>query len=296
MAVTINASTTAGLVQTADTSGVLQLQTNSGTTAVTIDTSQNVGIGTASPSSQLTINNGTNGTVDIGPTASGAARIYSDSTGSFFGSYNNIPMIFRTNNTERMRINSASVGIGSTLTTSGLTVGYVGSNGWNINTISTTTAGVGAIVFTNPNGVVGSINTSGSTTGYATSSDYRLKEDIVPMVGALDTVTQLKPVTYKWKVDGSDSQGFIAHELAEVVPQCVTGAKDATIEEEYEITPAVKNELGNIITPAVMGTRTVPAYQGIDTSFLVATLTAAIQELKQIVDTQAAEIAELKAK
>jgi hypothetical protein len=55
MAVTINASTTTGLVQTADTSGVLQLQTNSGTTAVTIDTSQNVGIGTTSPSAKLQV-------------------------------------------------------------------------------------------------------------------------------------------------------------------------------------------------------------------------------------------------
>jgi hypothetical protein len=57
MAVTINASTTTGLVQTADTSGVLQLQTNSGTTAVTIDTSQNVGIGTASPTYKLHVAN-----------------------------------------------------------------------------------------------------------------------------------------------------------------------------------------------------------------------------------------------
>ena len=95
----------------------------------------------------------------------------------------------------------------------------------------------------------------------------------------------LKPVTYKWKADGSNGQGFIAHELAEVVPDCVTGEKDATREEEYEINPAIPavlDEEGNEVTPAVeavMGTRTVPVYQGIDTSFLVATLTAAIQEL-----------------
>jgi hypothetical protein len=76
------------------------------------------------------------------------------------------------------------------------------------------------------------------------------------MTGALAKVAQLKPVTYKWNVDGSNSQGFIAHELAEVVPECVVGEKDAVDAE------------GN------------PKYQGIDTSFLVATLTAAIQELK----------------
>ena len=103
---------------------------------------------------------------------------------------------------------------------------------------------------------VGYIATAASSTAYVTSSDYRLKENIEPMTGALATVAALKPVTYKWKIDGSAGQGFIAHELAEVVPDCVTGEKDAVDEE------------GN------------PKYQGIDTSFLVATLTAAIQELK----------------
>ena len=103
---------------------------------------------------------------------------------------------------------------------------------------------------------VGTITTNGTGVTYGTSSDYRLKENIVPMVGALDKVAQLKPVTYKWKINGSDGQGFIAHELAEVVPDAVQGAKDAIDAD------------GN------------PTYQGIDTSYLVATLTAAIQELK----------------
>ena len=179
-------------------------------------------------------------------------------------------LALQTAGTERMRINSASVGIGSTLTTSGLTVGYVGDNGWNINTISTTTAGVGAIIFTNPNGVVGSINTSGSSTGYSTSSDYRLKDNIAPMVGALATVQTLKPVTYKWKVDGSDGQGFIAHELAKVMPDCVSGEKDA-IDKEGE-----------------------PLYQGVDTSFLVATLTAAIQEQQALITSLTARITALE--
>jgi hypothetical protein len=92
------------------------------------------------------------------------------------------------------------------------------------------------------------------------------------MTGALAKVALLKPCTYKWNSDGSNGQGFIAHELQEVVGDCVTGAKDAVDAE------------GN------------PVYQGIDTSFLVATLTAAIQELKVIVDAQAVEIAALKAK
>ena len=107
------------------------------------------------------------------------------------------------------------------------------------------------------------INAGGTGVTYSTSSDYRLKENIVPMTGALAKVAQLKPVTYLWKINGSYGQGFIAHELAEVVPDCVTGDKDA-------VTTYI-DEDGNEATR--------PAYQGIDTSFLVATLTAAIQEL-----------------
>jgi len=133
---------------------------------------------------------------------------------------------------------------------------------------------VNAMRFYNANAstIVGSIQINPTTTTYATSSDYRLKENIAPMTGALATVAQLKPVTYKWKQDGSDGQGFIAHELQEVMPDAVVGKKDAVDEDGK------------------------PIHQGIDTSFLVATLTAAIQELKTIVDAQAAEIAELKAK
>ena len=92
------------------------------------------------------------------------------------------------------------------------------------------------------------------------------------MQGALDVVQQLNPVTYTWKADNSPGQGFIAHELQAVVPDCVTGEKDAVDAE------------GN------------PVYQGIDTSFLVATLTKAIQELKAELDATKAEVAALKGK
>ena len=91
------------------------------------------------------------------------------------------------------------------------------------------------------------------------------------MTGALAKVAALKPCTYKWKADGSDGEGFIAHELAEVVPQCVTGEKDAVDAEGK------------------------PVYQGIDTSFLVATLTAAIQEQQAIIEQLKADVVALKA-
>jgi hypothetical protein len=121
--------------------------------------------------------------------------------------------------------------------------------------------------------VIGTISQNGaSNVSYVTSSDYRLKENIAPMTGALDTVAQLKPVTYKWKIDGSSGQGFIAHELQSIVPDCVTGEKDAVDAE------------GN------------PKYQGIDTSFLVATLTAAIQEQQVMIETLTTRLNALEGK
>ena len=126
--------------------------------------------------------------------------------------------------------------------------------------------------FNESNSVIGSITRSGSNVAYNTSSDYRLKENIAPMTGALAKVAQLKPVTYTWKADGLEGEGFIAHELAEVCPHAVSGEKDA-VDDNGGIKP-----------------------QGIDVSFLVATLTAAIQELKAINDTQAETINALTAR
>jgi hypothetical protein len=166
---------------------------------------------------------------------------------------------------------------------------------------TTTNTGYATYFQTNSTTVAGWIFLTGTTTAYSTSSDYRLKDNVAPMTGALDKVALLKPVTYNWKADGSDGQGFIAHELGEIVPECVSGEKDATKEEEYEISPAIPaviDEEGKEVTPAVeavMGTRTVPVYQGIDTSFLVATLTAAIQEQQAMIDELKAKVAALEA-
>jgi hypothetical protein len=120
----------------------------------------------------------------------------------------------------------------------------------------------------------GNISSNGSTTAYNTASDYRLKENVITISNALETITQLKPVKWTWK-DGfggtkTEGQGFIAHELAEVVPDCVTGEKDAVDKD------------GN------------PQYQGIDTSFLVATLTAAIKEQQTIINDIKAELDNVK--
>jgi len=126
---------------------------------------------------------------------------------------------------------------------------------------------------------VGSIAVTSTTTSYNTSSDYRLKENDVPMTGATERVKALRPISFAWKATGSRVDGFFAHELAEVVPEAAMGTKDAMMDEEYEVTPAVVDAEGVEIEAAVMGTRSVPDYQGIDQSKLVPLLTATIQEL-----------------
>jgi hypothetical protein len=151
-------------------------------------------------------------------------------------------------------------------------------NGLAMNTTVSTSST--AITYQYNGSEVGSIKTTSTATSFVTSSDYRLKENIVPMTGALDKITQLKPVTYKWIADGSNGQGFIAHELQAVVPDCVTGEKDAV--ETYTDEDGIE--------------QTRPVYQGIDTSFLVATLTAAIQEQQTIINDLKARVETLEAK
>jgi len=178
--------------------------------------------------------------------------------------------------------NVGSVSVG-TFSSTGATYGVSFVDGGDIyfvrssSTVSTNNA---HYQFYNTNGQVGSITTSGSATAYNTSSDYRLKTDAQPMTGATDRLKQLNPVNFEWIADGTRVDGFLAHEAQAVVPEAVTGTKDAMRDEEYEVTPAVTDDDGNVTTEAVMGTRSVPDYQGIDQSKLVPLLVATIKELE----------------
>jgi hypothetical protein len=122
---------------------------------------------------------------------------------------------------------------------------------------------------------VGNIRTNGSSTSYNTSSDYRLKEDDVPMTGATERVKALRPINFAWKVDGSRVDGFLAHEVQEIVPEAISGTKDAMTAEvlyvEGDELPEGKS-IGDVKTASV------PDYQGIDQSKLVPLLTKALQE------------------
>jgi ABC-type amino acid transport substrate-binding protein len=102
---------------------------------------------------------------------------------------------------------------------------------------------------------VGNISVTTSSTAYNTSSDYRLKENVVPLANAADRVNQLQVHRFNFIADPDTTvDGFLAHEAQDVVPECVTGTKDEVDDE------------GN------------PVYQGIDQSKIVPLLTAALQE------------------
>ena len=256
------------------------------TQAMTLDASGNLGIGKTSPTVPLSF-------ADSAGTAGTANKISLYwATGETYGLYGfgvssgqldyvtggaHVFYSRSTNaSTERARIDSSGnllVGT-TTVNPSGNAFSVdVGSGITRTGHANGTASGTAYSVFVYNGGAIGTITQNGTTAvAYNTSSDYRLKHDIAPMTGALAKVAALKPVTYKWNADNSDGEGFIAHELAEVCPHAVTGEKDAVDAD------------GN------------PVYQGIDTSFLVATLTAALQEMKAIIDDQAARIAALEAK
>ena len=188
------------------------------------------------------------------------------------------------NPSERMRINSSGdLLVGCTTTPSASVDGVMITRTPNITSSRSSTTNSSTTshwLFYNSNGIVGSIGTVGSATLYNTSSDYRLKTDAQPMTGATARLKALKPVNFEWIADGTRVDGFLAHEAQAVVPECVTGEKDAMQDQEYEVTPAVLDEEGNTVEEAVMGTRSVPDYQGIDQSKLVPLLVATIQELE----------------
>ena len=149
---------------------------------------------------------------------------------------------------------------------------------------------------------VGSISVSNTATTYSTSSDYRLKENVTDVTDGITRVKQLAPKRFNFIADADTTvDGFLAHEAQTVVPEAVTGTHDGMRDEEYEITPAVEatfDEEGNILTEAVdavMGTRSVPDYQGIDQAKLVPLLTAALQEAIAKIETLETKVAALEA-
>lgn len=112
----------------------------------------------------------------------------------------------------------------------------------------------------------GNITTTSLSTTYASTSDYRAKENVVELAGASDTLMTLRPVMFNMIGYDQSMTGFIAHEVAEVVPEAVVGEKDA-VDENGE-----------------------PIYQGIDQSKLVPLLTAALQEAIERIEVLEAKL------
>jgi hypothetical protein len=293
---------------------------SSNATRMTIDSSGNVGVGATPLTSgnipNLTIANTAHG-LGLGfqgatlPTAAGIYTSSSANFGQAYGSvvvqsrtdYSGYSISFRNNGGERMRINSdGGIDLGAA-NSGGISMLPSWSGGaallyWNrVDTTAVTTA----LRFDNQGVARGTITYNNSSTSYNTSSDYRLKTDAQPMTGASARVQALNPVNFEWIVDGTRVDGFLAHEAQAVVPEAVSGTQDGMRDEKYEVTAAVEatfDDDGNELTApvdAVMGTRSVPDYQGIDQSKLVPLLTAALQEALTKIDDMETRLAALEA-
>jgi len=275
-------------------------EANVGSNALVVDSSGNVGIGTSSPSVKLNSTIASSGVSGVASTAAGlfensgnadvviAAGTSSKSRIAFGDSgdwivgridydHSDNSMRFGTTGlAERMRIDSS----GNVLVNTTGEIRSANDLGVSIEPEGRIYLGRGAssggfshLVFVNSNGVVGSVNTSGTSTSYVTSSDYRLKENITEITDGISRVKQLNPSRFNFISDPDKIvDGFIAHEVSDVVPEAITGEKDA-VNEDGSINP-----------------------QGIDQSKLVPLLTAALQESIALIESQQSQIDALTAR
>mgnify|MGYP003113720095 CR=1 FL=1 len=195
-------------------------------------------------------------------------------TNAYLHTADNMNMVFGTNDAERMRIDTNGRLLINTTTTSSM----LAIRNTNLTTHTLIelydTGGTGThsqIQFNNTNGLVGQITTNGSSTTYATSSDYRLKENAVAISDGITRLKTLKPYKFNFKADTSTTlDGFFAHEVT-AVPEAIIGTKDEVDSDNN------------------------PIYQGIDQSKLVPLLTAALQEAVAKIEVLETKVAALEA-
>ena len=280
------------------------LDDNATSTAITIDSGNNVGIGKTSAISgyNLSLGKSTNVSGEF------TGITFQESTSNFYGyvraednatpdtsfviGHTTRGIVFKPGDTERMRIETSGRALLSSTGTNTVTdssykfqMRFTGSSDAGLNIVSEANAnGTGFIAFHRSSTTgIGSISRNGTADGvnYNTSSDYRLKENVGDMTDATTRLKQLQPKRFSWISQNSDTatqDGFLAHEVSSVVPEAITGTKDAVQvwEEGDELPEGVSvgdnklDENGN----------TIPKYQGIDQSKLVPLLVKTIQELE----------------
>ena len=156
--------------------------------------------------------------------------------------------------------------------------GQSGTLGWSMMYMNKIGGSDNRLIQFNSGGSnIGYINRSGSNVVFQTSSDYRLKKDVVTLPNGIERVKQLRPVAFKWIQDDSDMEGFLAHEAQEICPYAVSGKKDEVALEDYG-----DRKKGDMIV------------QAIDYGEFTPLLTAAMKELIAKVETLEAEVAALK--
>ena len=289
----------------------LSIGTNE-STRITVDSSGNVGIGTSSPTEFLQIHEASNNTRSqvtftnnsTGATVNDGLNIGLDgSQNAIIHQHENTNMLFGTNDTERFRINSSgffqynnTVDISGIFQVTADGVTNLAANKlakFNYNASGDVTAiemrhGRGGlssfsgkmISFLGNDGTEeGSININVTSTSYNTSSDYRLKENEVAISDGITKLKQLKPYRFNFKKDPDVKvDGFFAHEVASVVPNAVTGEKDAMeAETRYEVGDTIPE--GKVIGDPKTYSTTLISPQQLDHSKLVPLLVAAVQEL-----------------
>ena len=264
---------------------------------LTISSGGFVGIGITLPSDKLHVENGNIRLKSNSDGSTGILKLF-DASGSESGQVYPSGGDLRIYSPNDVIFNmGGDVLIGTTDTTiKGKTTIEYGSNTTTNPTLLLRNGGGSAAFATFSTGtgattLFGYIQRSGSGINYASNSDYRLKENVTPITDALYRLNQLKPSRFNF-IGYADNtvDGFIAHEVQDIIPESICGEKDGMREEEYEVTPRIEevlDEEGNVITEAVeavMETRSVPDYQGIDQSKIVPLLTAAIQEQQTIIE------------
>ena len=302
-------STLNGFIEFNDNGGILSTAINqpqvfrtNNTERMRITSSGNVGINNAAPADKLHVGGnirfGTNttyyGIIEHDAAVTGA-NIYTskDTGGHIFKTTTSPSESLRLTNDGKLRIKMNDFGNDPSASNSGLQL--FDTSGGAITSSASVTTGSSHAVFLNPNGVCGTIQTSGSATSYNTSSDYRLKENVVDLDGAITRVKQLAPKRFNFISNAATTvDGFLAHEAQTVVPEAVTGTHNQVQvwDESEELPEGVSvgdnklDEDGN----------TIPEYQGIDQSKLVPLLTAALQEAISKIETLETQNADLLAR